>query len=69
MNLKGFHIVFIVLAVLVSLLFAWWALFTSPGKASGDLIRWTGIGSGTLGVALAIYGVWFIKVKRDKIIV
>ena len=69
MSLKGFHIVFIILAVLVSLLFAWWSLATSSGQAAGDLVRWTGIFSGILGIALAIYGIWFAKVKRNKIIV
>ena len=69
MSLKGFHIVFIILAVLVSLLFAWWSLGTSEGRASGELIRWTGVFSGVLGLALAVYGVWFVKVKRKKIII
>ena len=69
MSLKGFHVVFIVLAVLVSVLFAWWTMATSEGRAAGQLVRWTGIGSGILGLVLAVYGVWFIKNKSKSIIV
>ena len=69
MSLKGFHIVFIFLAVLVSLLFGAWALGTDAGRSAGVLVMWSGISSGILGVALAGYGVWFVKKKAGKIII
>ena len=68
MSLKGFHVVFIVLAVLCSLGFAAWAL-TATSEAATSSIRAAGWISGVGGVLLACYGVWFVLKKSRKLIV
>jgi hypothetical protein len=68
MSLKSFHIFFIVMAILSSLGFALWA-FTLGGAAPGSAIGMMGIGSALLGVALIVYGVWFVVRKGRQLIV
>lgn len=60
MSLKGFHIVFIILSVILTAGFAWWSF-------SNDVANVVGIGSAALSVLLAIYGIYFVK-KSRKII-
>jgi len=68
MSLKGFHVIFIILAVLFAFGFYAWTLVESEAAASLGV---TGMGqiSGGLGVLLLVYGIWFIVKKSRKLIV
>jgi hypothetical protein len=68
MSLKSFHVFFIAMAVLSSLGFCLWA-FTLGGAAPASATGMMGIGSGLLGVALAVYGIWFVVRKARHLIV
>jgi len=59
MSLKGFHIVFITLATICMVGFAAWSIVNEAGAS----VRVGGILSGILGIAMAIYGFWFYRVK------
>jgi len=67
MNIKGFHIVFITIAVIFSL---WLALFEyntyAVSRAISDLI--VSVVSAVVGLVLAGYGVWFIQKIRRKVV-
>ena len=58
MSLRGFHVLFVTLASLVSLAFAGWAL-TSDGY------RALGLASLGLTAGLLVYGVWFLRKIRN----
>jgi len=60
MSLRGFHILFILLAILMSVGCAWWAFANGVAPA---------FGTACLGAAavLAVYGVYFLK-KSKKLI-
>lgn len=61
MSLKTIHIVVILLSISLSLFFGWWAIRINPDP---KLFIW-GILSGTLGLLLIPYLIWFIlKVRR-----
>ena len=68
MSLKGFHILFIVLAFLCSAGFWAWCIWDVDAarrlnaNALGNL-------SGSLAIALFIYGTWFVVRKSKTIIV
>lgn len=66
MSLRGFHVVFVTLAVLVSLFFGVyeWSAY-QQGHASIDIIV-SGIAFG-IAAGLLVYGVWFYR-KSQKII-
>jgi len=66
MSLKGFHILFIVLAFLCTAGFYAWAVML-PEKASELGVTAVGNVSGSLALALFIYGTWFV-VKKSKTI-
>ena len=68
MSLKGFHIVFIVLAALCSLGFALW-IFVAPQHVVTESLQVAGWLSGVVGVALVLYGFWFVLKKSRKIII
>ena len=68
MSLKGFHVVFIVLASLCSLGFAAWTL-TAPAEVSTVAVRAGGLTSGVLGILLVLYGIWFVVKKSRNLIV
>ena len=68
MSLKSFHVFFIVLAVLSSLGFAVWA-FTKGGAEPSSALGAMGIFSALAGLALAVYGVWFVVCKSGRLIV
>ena len=68
MSLKGFHVVFIVLAALCSISFAVW-VFQAPGDVATDALRTAGWVSGGAGLVLVLYGIWFAMKKSRKIIV
>ena len=67
MSLRGFHIVFVTMAVVVSLFFGLyeWSAY-QQGHASVDIVV-SGISFG-IAAALVIYGFWFYR-KSQKIIV
>jgi len=60
MSLKGFHIVFIALSVLLLAFFAAWCLAYSTNVP-------VGIGSAIGAVALIIYGIQFVRKSRNII--
>lgn len=63
MGLRYIHFIFIALAVLCTLVFGLWALFTSHPVLGG----WGRLGGGAsalLGVALAAYGIWFWRKSK-----
>lgn len=68
MSLKGFHILFIILAVLCAFGFYAWTVFQSEAAESLGV---TGLGQGSAvtGLFLAIYGIWFVVKKYKTIIV
>ena len=65
MSLKAFHIVFISASILLTLGIGGWALnnYSSPGGTRGDLL--SGVASLAAAVALAIYGVYFLKKLKN----
>jgi hypothetical protein len=66
MSLKGFHILFISLAFLCSAGFwAWVAMDSKRAQEHG--VAALGNYSGSLAIALLIYGVWFAAVKSKTI--
>ena len=68
MSLKGFHIIFIIFAVLCSVGFWLWAL-ADPQSAKDLNVVLLGQGSGVLGIVLFFYGIWFVVRKSKTIIV
>jgi hypothetical protein len=66
MSLKGFHILFIVMAFLCSAGFWGWCAWKSEDAAHLGI---TALGnfSGSLAIALFVYGTWFV-VKKSKTI-
>ena len=60
MSLKGFHIVFIILSILLTARFAYWSIVNDTAVP-------VGIGSAVLSVILVIYGIFFIKKSRNII--
>lgn len=68
MSLKGFHIIFIVLAVLCAFGFYGWTLMEVSAARKMGVVEF-GQGSAVVGAMLAIYGVWFVLKKYKTIIV
>lgn len=65
MSLKAFHIVFITLSSLQAFGFGIWSLHHVHAEGGTGLDLALGIGSLILGVALIIYGVFFLKKLKD----
>ena len=66
MSLKGFHILFIIFAFLCTAGFwAWTALDTVRAAELG--VAASGNFSGSLAIALLVYGVWFTVWKSKTI--
>ena len=63
MSLKQFHIVFIVMSVLLSLVVSTWAFTRYPVEAG--VILMGGI-SAVVALGLMIYGVWFLKKQKGQ---
>lgn len=63
MSLKQFHIVFIVMAVMLSAGFAAWAFTRYQPPAS---VMWMGVISSLVTLALMVYGVWFFKKLKGQ---
>lgn len=68
MSLKGFHILFIILAVLCAFGFYAWTVFQAEAAESLGV---TGLGQGSavVGLLLLSYGIWFVVKKYKTIIV
>jgi hypothetical protein len=68
MSLKGFHILFIALAFLCAAGFWAWCLWNGD---TVERLRIASLGnlSGSLAIALFIYGLWFVLKKSRTIIV
>ncbi len=60
MSLKGFHVFFILMAILVAAGFAAWSLVNETAVP-------VGIASAVLAVGLLIYGIWFLKKSKNII--
>lgn len=57
MSLKAFHIVFIILSILLAAGCAAWSFLNEIAIPFGVI-------SGLCGVALVLYGIWFLKKSR-----
>jgi len=68
MNLKAFHIVFVIAASLVSFVFGGWAWRFAEANDSG-LYQAASIASFAAGVALIAYGIWFWRKISRRIVV
>jgi hypothetical protein len=68
MSLRGFHIVFLVLASL-SDLFVWNWTRTNPLSVEHLHLEWLRVASGWLAVLLMGYTLWFVLKKARTIIV
>lgn len=64
MSLKAFHIVFVTASVLLAFGLAAWA-FVSYSEAHRITDLATGIGSFVAGIALLVYGRYFLKKLKD----
>lgn len=60
MSLKGFHIFFIFMAILVAAGFATWSLMNETAVP-------VGITSAVLALLLLVYGVWFVRKSKNII--
>ncbi len=63
MSLKGFHVFFIAVALILTLGFGVWEIrdYADAGKP-GSL--YLGVGSFAVAVLLAVYGAWFLRKLR-----
>ena len=67
MSLKSFHIVFITLAILLAVGCAVGA-FSAYRDSGAAAALFGGIASSVVGVALVVYGIWFLRKSRKLII-
>lgn len=65
MSLKHFHIIFIICSTLLGIIFSGWGI-SNYQAAQKAVYLWVGMGSLAVSIALAVYGVGFIK-KIDKL--
>ena len=64
MSLKNFHILFISVSVVLAIGFGAWSVYTHT-QESGTAWLVMGVLSLGVGVALVVYGFWFLqKIKR-----
>jgi hypothetical protein len=68
MSLRGFHIVFLVLAA-VSDIFVWYWARTNQDSVRINGWQWLETASGWLAVLIVLYALWFIILKARKIVV
>ncbi len=68
MSLKGFHIIFIIAAILCAFGFYGWTVVESEAAVAMGVV---GLGkfSGVIGAGLLLYGIWFVVKKFKTIIV
>jgi hypothetical protein len=67
-SLRGFHIVFIILAALTDL-FVWQWTRTHVEDVEQLNLKWLQVCSGWLAVIIIAYGLWFVIKKAKTIIV
>ena len=60
MSLKAFHIVFVSVAMLLTVVFGIWGV-RDYQATDNQTSLYLGLGSFLVTVVLAIYGVWFLK--------
>ncbi len=65
MSLKHFHLAFIVLSVVITIGFGLWAVLVQGLPAGFDTMGWISLAG---GVALAIYGIRFLRKSKSIII-
>ncbi|MBI5764972.1 MAG: hypothetical protein HZA51_15755 [Planctomycetes bacterium] len=63
MSLKGVHIAFIAVSLLLCAGFGAWAI-TDWRETGVSVSFYMGVGSFVSGIVLAVYGVWFLKKLR-----
>ena len=59
-SLKGFHVVFIIAAILISFGFGAWCLVYGRADHDSTLLMLGAVSSAS-GVGLLAYGVWFLR--------
>jgi uncharacterized protein YqgC (DUF456 family) len=64
MSLKAFHVVFVTLALLLAGFVAWWAVARWHAGDGGGWLAMA-IACALSMVALAVYGVWFLKKTKE----
>ena len=64
MSLKGFHIVFMCAAVLLSIGVGMWSLEQQQHGRAGDWLLWA-VASFVVAAALVAYEVWFLRKTRQ----
>ncbi len=64
MGLKIFHLLFIVVAILLSLGFSGWC-FHEDSLAPNPGTFWLGAASSVIGLLLMAYGAWFIRKTKN----
>lgn len=64
MSLKSFHIVFVIISTLLCVGFGFWALDARSENGETSLLV-AGVGSLGCGVALVVYGVWFLRKLKE----
>lgn len=65
MSLKGFHVLFIAVSILLAIGAGAWGL-RSHAEEANPLHLAFGIGSLVAAVALGIYGAWFVRKIRSS---
>lgn len=64
MNLKGFHVLFIVVSAALALVMGVWCL-RLWSREDGTLTLLSAVGSFGAAAALVLYGSWFIRKARE----
>ncbi len=64
MSLKAFHIVFILLSILLTVVFGFWAV-DDYGRSASRVHLALGVGSFIASGVLVGYGVWFLRKLKN----
>jgi len=62
-SLKAFHVFFIVISTLCSLMLGAWGVFEHSRTGNGGAL-FLGIGGFAAAVVLVVYGLWFLRKLR-----
>ena len=68
MSIKGFHVIFIVVAALFCGGFGVWALFFESAEAAGEAIKAFGVAGLIASIILFVYGVYFYRKSKSIIV-
>ncbi|MDB4537171.1 hypothetical protein N9230_00985 [Akkermansiaceae bacterium] len=68
MSIKGFHLIFIVIAALFCAGFGVWALFFESAEAAGEAIKAFGVVGFVAAATLLVYGVYFYRKSKSIIV-